>query len=123
MVTSRFAAAIVNYGDIQFHPNALDLGGLSRRLHEFDQSQAQRRLSALEPVRPAEPGQKPVANKDADSRPSNPWTRTLTPTQLARNPTGPMESNPEGPAEVAVPARHLPRTGHIPRDRAQVRLC
>ena len=38
------------------------------------------------------------------------------------NPTGPVEGDPEGPAERAVPAGHLPGTGHIPRDRAQVRL-
>ena len=44
----------------------------------------QRRLAALEPVRPAEPPLKPVAGEDAASKASNPWTRTPTPTQLAR---------------------------------------
>ena len=56
--------------------------------HHISRSQ-QRRLAALEPVRPAEPAIKPVAGKDAAakdtaSRTSNPWTRTPTPTQLAR---------------------------------------
>ena len=46
-------------------------------------------LAALEPVRPADPAVKPVAGenavaKDAASKASNPWTRTPTPTQLAR---------------------------------------
>ena len=56
--------------------------------HHISRSQ-QRRLTALEPVRPAEPAVKPVAGKDAAakdaaSKTSNPWTRTPTPTQLAR---------------------------------------
>ena len=56
--------------------------------HHISRSQ-QRRLAALEPVRPAEPALKPVAGKDAAakdaaSKASNPWTRTPTPTQLAR---------------------------------------
>ena len=56
--------------------------------HHISRSQ-QRRLAALEPVRPAEPVLKPVAGKDAAtkdaaSKTSNPWTRTPTPTQLAR---------------------------------------
>ena len=63
----------------------------------------QRRLAALEPVRPAEPVLKPVASKpvagkdaaakDIASKALNPWERTPTPTQL-----GPVEGNPEGPA-------------------------
>ena len=48
MVAGRYVAAMVDYGDIQFHPDALDPGGLSRRLHEFDQSQAQCRLGELD---------------------------------------------------------------------------
>ena len=51
--------------------------------HHISRSQ-QRRLSALEPVRPAEPALNPIAGKDTASTPSNPWTRTPTPTQLAR---------------------------------------
>ena len=56
--------------------------------HHISRSQ-QRRLAALEPVRPAAPAIKPVASKeaaakDAASKTSNPWTRTPTPTQLAR---------------------------------------
>ena len=56
--------------------------------HHISRSQ-QRRLAALEPVRPAAPAVKPVAGKeaaakDAASKTSNPWTRTPTPTQLAR---------------------------------------
>ena len=56
--------------------------------HHISRSQ-QRRLAALEPVRPAAPALKPVAGKeaaakDAASKTSNPWTRTPTPTQLAR---------------------------------------
>ena len=56
--------------------------------HHISRSQ-QRHLAALEPVRPAEPVLKPVAGKDAaakdtTSKASNPWTRTPTPTQLAR---------------------------------------
>ena len=56
--------------------------------HHISRSQ-QRRLAALEPVRPAAPAIKPVAGKeaaakDAASKTSNPWTRTPTPTQLAR---------------------------------------
>lgn len=46
-------------------------------------------LAALEPVRPAEPAVKPVAGKEtvareAANKATNPWTRTPTPTQLAR---------------------------------------
>ena len=46
-------------------------------------------LATLEPVRPAEPALKPVAGKIAAARETvskttNPWTRTPTPTQLAR---------------------------------------
>ena len=56
--------------------------------HHISRSQ-QRRLATLEPVRPAEAAVKPVAGKDTaardnDSEVSNPWTRTPTPTQLAR---------------------------------------
>ena len=56
--------------------------------HHISRSQ-QRRLAALEPVRPAAPAIKPVAGKeaaakDAASKTSNPWTRTPTPTQLAQ---------------------------------------
>ena len=56
--------------------------------HHISRSQ-QRSLAALEPVRPAAPAIKPVASKeaaakDAASKTSNPWTRTPTPTQLAR---------------------------------------
>ena len=56
--------------------------------HHISRSQ-QRRLAALEPVRPAEPAVKTVAGKNAAAREtaskaSNPWTRTPTPTQLAR---------------------------------------
>ena len=56
--------------------------------HHISRSQ-QRRLAALEPVRPAAPAVKLVAGeeaaaKDAASKTSNPWTRTPTPTQLAR---------------------------------------
>ena len=56
--------------------------------HHISRSQ-QRHLAALEPVRPAEPATKPVAVKnavaeDTDNKTSNPWTRTPTPTQLAR---------------------------------------
>ena len=56
--------------------------------HHISRSQ-QRRLSALEPVRPAEPAPKPVAGKNAaargtDNKTTSPWTRTPTPTQLAR---------------------------------------
>ena len=38
------------------------------------------------------------------------------------NPTSPMESDPGGQAERAVPAGHLPGTGYIPRYRAQILL-
>ena len=56
--------------------------------HHISRSQ-QRRLAALEPVRPAEAALKPVAGKntaakDAASKATNPWERTPTPTQLAR---------------------------------------
>ena len=56
--------------------------------HHISRSQ-QRRLAALEPVRPVETAHKPVsgkdpAGKDTASEVSNPWTRTPTPTQLAR---------------------------------------
>ena len=56
--------------------------------HHISGSQ-QRRLAALEPVRPAKPAFKPVAGKntaakDTASKASNPWERTPTPTQLAR---------------------------------------
>ncbi len=56
--------------------------------HHISRSQ-QRRLAALEPVRPTEPIPKPVAGKDAAAqdaarKASNRWTRTPTPTQLAR---------------------------------------
>ena len=56
--------------------------------HHISRSQ-QHRLAALEPVRPAAPAHKPVAGKEAAakdtaSKASNPWTRTPTPTQLAR---------------------------------------
>ena len=56
--------------------------------HHISRSQ-QRRLAALEPVRTAEPAVKTVAGKDAAAKDtvsnvSNPWTRTPTPTQLAR---------------------------------------
>ena len=56
--------------------------------HHISRSQ-QHRLAALEPVRPVEPALKSVAGKDAAatgtaSKVSNPWTRTPTPTQLAR---------------------------------------
>ena len=71
--------------------------------HHISRSQ-QRRLAALEPVRPSEPAIKPVAGKDAAAKDaaakdaaakdaaakdaarktSNPWERTPTPTQLAR---------------------------------------
>ena len=56
--------------------------------HHISRSQ-QRRLAALEPVRPAEPALNSVAGKDpaakdTASKSSNPWTRTPTPTQLAR---------------------------------------
>ena len=56
--------------------------------HHISRSQ-QHRLAALEPVRPVEPALKSVAVKDAAatgtaSKVSNPWTRTPTPTQLAR---------------------------------------
>ena len=74
--------------------------------HHISRSQ-QRRLAALEPVRPAELALKPVAGedpaaKDAASKTTNPWTRTPTPTQLA-----PVEGDPEGSAVGAVPAGHL----------------
>ncbi len=56
--------------------------------HHISRSQ-QRRLAALEPVRPADPALKPdsgkgAAAKDAASKASNPWTPTPMPTQLAR---------------------------------------
>ncbi len=56
--------------------------------HHISRSR-QRRLTALEPVRPAEAALKPVSGKntvakDTASKSSNPWTRTPTPTQLAR---------------------------------------
>ena len=56
--------------------------------HHISRSQ-QRRLSALEPVRPAEPALKPVAGKnaaarDTDNKTTSPWERTPTPTQLPR---------------------------------------
>ena len=57
--------------------------------HHISRSQ-QRRLAALEPVRPASPALKPDSGKEAaaakhtDNKASNPWTRTPTPTQLAR---------------------------------------
>ena len=56
--------------------------------HHISRSQ-QRRLAALEPVRPAKATAKPVAGKeavakDADNKATNQWTRTPTPTQLAR---------------------------------------
>ncbi len=55
--------------------------------HHISRSQ-QRRLAALEPVRPAEPALNPASGKDAaakdtDNKSSSPWTRTPTPTQLA----------------------------------------
>ena len=56
--------------------------------HHISRNQ-QRRLAALEPVRPAEPALKLGAGKNAETKDtastvSNPWTRTPTPTQLAR---------------------------------------
>ena len=51
--------------------------------HHISRSQ-QRRLAALEPVRPTNPALKPVDGKDTASKASNPWERTPTPTQLAR---------------------------------------
>ena len=55
--------------------------------HHISRSQ-QRRLAALEPVRPTEPALKPVAGHNAAAKAiasttSNPWTRTSTPTQFA----------------------------------------
>ncbi len=79
-----------------------------------------RRLAALEPVRPAEPVPKPVFGKDAAatdtaSKASNPWTRTPTPTQLAR-----WKAIQKGRLK-GLSLRAISRTGHILRDRAQVR--
>ena len=56
--------------------------------HHISRSQ-QRRLAALEPVRPAEPALKAIAGqhtaaKATASEATNPWERTPTPTQLAR---------------------------------------
>ena len=56
--------------------------------HHISRSQ-QRRLAALEPVRPAEPALKAIAGqhtaaKATSSKATNPWERTPTPTQLAR---------------------------------------
>ena len=56
--------------------------------HHISRSQ-QRRLAALEPVRPAEPALKAIpgqhtAAKATASKATNPWERTPTPTQLAR---------------------------------------
>ena len=56
--------------------------------HRISRSQ-QRRLAALEPVRPARAAAKPIAGKeavgkDADNKATHLWTRTPTPTQLAR---------------------------------------
>ena len=56
--------------------------------HHISRSQ-QHLLATLEPVRPAEPAVKSVAGKEtvareADNKATNPWTRTPTPTQLAR---------------------------------------
>ena len=56
--------------------------------HHISRSQ-QRRLAALEPVRPAEPALKAIAGqhtaaKATASEATNPWERTSTPTQLAR---------------------------------------
>ena len=89
--------------------------------HHISRSQ-QRRLAALEPVRPAEATVKPVAGKntttkDTDSKASNPWERTPTP-----HPTRTVEGHPAGPAERAVPESHCARTWDRTRHRAQVRL-
>ena len=56
--------------------------------HHISRSQ-QRRLAALEPVRPAEPALKVIAGqhtaaKATASEATNPWERTPTPTQLSR---------------------------------------
>ena len=57
--------------------------------HHISRNQ-QRRMAALEPVRPADPALNPasgkdaVAAKDTASQVSSPWTRTPTLTQLAR---------------------------------------
>ena len=56
--------------------------------HHISRSQ-QRRLAALEPVRPAEPALKAIAGqhtaaKATASEATNPWERTPTPTQLSR---------------------------------------
>lgn len=56
--------------------------------HHINRSQ-HRCLATLEPVRLAEAAAKPVVGKDTaamdnDSKATNPWTRTPTPTQLDR---------------------------------------
>ena len=69
--------------------------------HHISRSQ-QRRLAALEPVPPAAPAIKPVAGKeaaakDAASKTSNPWDA-----YAHANPAGPVEGDPESPAQGHV---------------------
>ena len=82
----------------------------------------QHRLAALEPVRPAEAAVKPVADKNAVAQGHLQQRIRPLGAYAHAHSGGSVEGDPEGPAEGPVSAGHLSRTGHIPCDRAQVRL-